>query len=122
MAAPALPPALLVNTFGNKRNNQVRGEGIASSLANYLIDPTNVGDAVAPEYLLREMTQNTDYKKPSVVGIIVNGTIRPLCMPQKMELLIGQVEGWNDLIIAGDPFNVAITSQHLALSTATLTV
>ena len=100
MAAPALPPALLADILGNQRNAQIGGEVIAGSLANYLIDPTNVGNAIAPANLLREMTRKTDYRNLSAVGIIVNGTICSLCMPQEMELLMGQVAGGDDLVIA----------------------
>ena len=129
MANPALPPALLADNFDNERNDQIGRKGIAGSLANYLINPINVGNAIAPANLLREMTRNTDYRNPSAVGIIVNGTIGPLCIPQKMELIVGHVAGGGDLVIAwdgeflqGDPFNIAITSHHLALTTTTLTM
>ena len=70
------------------------------------------------------MTQNTNYRNPSNIDIIVNGFICMLCMSQRMDLLMGQALGGGDLVLTcdggllqGAPFNVDITKQHIALTT-----
>ena len=112
MAAPSLPSALLADIFGSKRNDQIGRTCITGSLTCYCIDPSNVRIAITPSILFKCMNQNTYYRNASAVGIIVNGIIRMLCMPQKMDIPMGQAPGGDDLVLAwdgefilGSPFN-----------------
>mmetsp|Transcript_11199 Transcript_11199/g.24619 ORF Transcript_11199/g.24619 Transcript_11199/m.24619 type:complete len:126 (+) Transcript_11199:114-491(+) len=102
MAAPALPPALLADIFGNEGRDQIGRDGIEDSLADYLILPNNIPAAVAPAILLDHVIRHVNYTNPTAVGILVNGINRPLCMPQKMDLLRGQAPGADDIILAWD--------------------
>ena len=128
MATLALPPALPADIFGSEGSNHIRRECIADSLADYHINPNN-GNAVAPAILFKPMTWNTGYRTPSAMGIIVNGIIRTLCMPQRMDLLMGQapdgdalVLTWSREFLQSAPFNVAITERHIALPTGILSM
>ena len=61
--------------------------------------PNNIGSAVVLAIIFRHMTWNTNYRNPSAMGIIVNGIIRTLCMPQRMDLLMGQAPDGDALVL-----------------------